>query len=89
LPRHSFKYDHKSSQQYLLPTTSLPELQLSPPLVPSQLLYAVWKHADYVAGYEQKDAHEFLIAILDGLSTHFEVHKQHDLPVSALLYNNI
>lgn len=39
-------------------------------LVPSQLLYSVWKYADYLAGYEQQDAHEFLIALFDGLDTH-------------------
>ena len=41
-------------------------------IIPSNLLYAVWSHADYVAGYDQQDAHEFLIALLDGLGTHLE-----------------
>ena len=72
------------SQEYPVPLTSLPELRLGPSIVPSQLLYAVWKHAEYVAGYEQKDAHEFLMAILDGLSTHFEAHKIQKFPVSTI-----
>jgi len=39
-------------------------------LVPANLLYAVWMHANHMAGYEQQDAHEFLIAILDGIGKH-------------------
>lgn len=39
-------------------------------LVPSNFLYSVWNFADYLAGYDQQDAHEFFIALLDGLSTH-------------------
>eukprot|EP00605_Chrysophyceae_sp_TOSAG23-4_P000413 GSChrysophyteH1.ASY1.ANO1.469.1 assembled CDS len=39
---------------------------LFPALIPSNLLYSVWRHANYMAGYEQQDAHEFLIAYLDG-----------------------
>ena len=42
------------------------------PIVPSNLLFSVWNHANYMAGYEQQDAHEFLIALLDGLSVHLE-----------------
>jgi uncharacterized membrane protein YgcG len=42
------------------------------PIIPSNLLYSVWSHADYMAGYDQQDAHEFLIALLDGLGTHLE-----------------
>lgn len=41
-------------------------------IIPSNLLYSVWSHADYMAGYDQQDAHEFLIALLDGLGTHLE-----------------
>lgn len=41
-----------------------------PPLVPSKLLYSVWTFADHMAGYEQQDAHEFMIAFLDGIETH-------------------
>lgn len=41
-------------------------------LTPSNLLYAVWNHSKHIAGYEQKDAHEFLIALLDGVTIHLE-----------------
>eukprot|EP00004_Rigifila_ramosa_P017070 TRINITY_DN4115_c0_g1_i5.p2 TRINITY_DN4115_c0_g1~~TRINITY_DN4115_c0_g1_i5.p2 ORF type:complete len:349 (-),score=88.35 TRINITY_DN4115_c0_g1_i5:24-1070(-) len=34
-----------------------------------ELLQALWTHADSLAGYEQQDAHEFLIALLNGLHT--------------------
>jgi ubiquitin C-terminal hydrolase len=30
----------------------------------------VWTHARHLAGYEQQDAHEFLIAALDVLHQH-------------------
>ena len=31
------------------------------------VLVAMWKFADYLAGYDQQDAHEFLIAALNGI----------------------
>lgn len=41
------------------------------PLVPHRLLHAMWSHAsgEHLAGYEQQDAHEFFIALLDAVST--------------------
>ncbi|ELV13999.1 Ubiquitin carboxyl-terminal hydrolase 22, partial [Tupaia chinensis] len=35
-----------------------------------ELLHLVWTHARHLAGYEQQDAHEFLIAALDVLHRH-------------------
>ncbi|CAM9684348.1 unnamed protein product, partial [Choristocarpus tenellus] len=40
------------------------------PYVPNRLLEAVWGSSEALAGYEQQDAHEFLIAILDTLHGH-------------------
>lgn len=40
------------------------------PYAPHRLLWAVWHHAQYLAGYEQQDAHEFFIATLNGLHMH-------------------
>ncbi|RVE55648.1 hypothetical protein OJAV_G00234070 [Oryzias javanicus] len=40
------------------------------PHVPFRLLHLVWTHARHLAGYEQQDAHEFLIAALDVLHRH-------------------
>lgn len=40
------------------------------PFSPYQFLYSVWRYANYVAGYEQQDAHEFLIAALNGIHFH-------------------
>ncbi|XP_065899695.1 ubiquitin carboxyl-terminal hydrolase 22-like isoform X2 [Dysidea avara] len=37
------------------------------PYIPYKLLYLVWTHAHHLAGYEQQDAHEFFIAVLDVL----------------------
>lgn len=42
------------------------------PLVPSSLLFAVWSYARHLASYEQQDAHEFLLALLDGLGAHLQ-----------------
>ena len=44
----------------------------NPPLVPSSLLYAVWSYARHLASYDQQDAHEFLLALLDGLGSHLQ-----------------
>ncbi|XP_023932520.1 ubiquitin carboxyl-terminal hydrolase 22-like [Lingula anatina] len=40
------------------------------PHIPYRLLHLVWTHARHLAGYEQQDAHEFLIAALDLLHRH-------------------
>ena len=37
------------------------------PVVPHRMLYATWKLADHMAGYDQQDAHEFLMVLLVGL----------------------
>eukprot|EP01134_Creolimax_fragrantissima_P008488 CFRG8488T1 len=42
------------------------------PYSPHQLLHSVWTHAHHLSGYEQQDAHEFYIAILNGLHLHFQ-----------------
>jgi len=46
------------------------------PLVPSNLLTAAWKSGgmDHLAGYEQRDAHEFLQAFLDLVGKHTSAH---------------
>lgn len=41
-----------------------------PFLVPQIMLDIVWRHAEHLATYAQHDAHEFLIAALNVLSTH-------------------
>ena len=40
------------------------------PHIPYKLLHLMWTHARHLAGYEQQDAHEFLIAALDVLHRH-------------------
>lgn len=42
----------------------------STPHIPLKFLHLVWTHARHLAGYEQQDAHEFLIATLDILHRH-------------------
>ena len=42
----------------------------SSPYIPFKLLHLVWTHARHLAGYEQQDAHEFFIAVLDVLHHH-------------------
>ncbi len=40
------------------------------PYAPYKLLYTVWQQSRHLAGYSQQDAHEFFIALLDGLHLH-------------------
>uniref|UniRef100_A0A915DVN6 ubiquitinyl hydrolase 1 n=1 Tax=Ditylenchus dipsaci TaxID=166011 RepID=A0A915DVN6_9BILA len=42
------------------------------PYVPHKMLHLVWTHAEHLAGYEQHDAHEFLISALNVLHKHSE-----------------
>lgn len=42
----------------------------STPHIPLKLLHLVWTHATNLAGYEQQDAHEFLMATLNILHCH-------------------
>ena len=59
-----------------------------PPLVPSKFLFSVWTFADHMAGYEQQDAHEFMIALLDGIETHLrKYHSPPPLPSPSSLAN--
>lgn len=51
-------------------------------LTPSGLLHAMWAQFGHMAAYEQQDAHEFLVALLDGLSTH--LHRHHSADCSVL-----
>ncbi|XP_041022645.1 ubiquitin C-terminal hydrolase 22-like isoform X1 [Juglans microcarpa x Juglans regia] len=37
------------------------------PYSPAQFLYSWWQHSANLASYEQKDAHEFFISVLDGI----------------------
>ncbi|TNN10560.1 Ubiquitin carboxyl-terminal hydrolase nonstop [Schistosoma japonicum] len=50
------------------------------PFVPNNLLYAIWLHASHLAGYEQRDAHEFLITLLTLIHGHLvgEESSHHD-----------
>lgn len=40
------------------------------PFAPARFLYSMWRHTDNLAGYEQQDAHEFFMALIDGIHTH-------------------
>lgn len=57
----------------------------STPHIPLKLLHLVWTHARHLAGYEQQDAHEFLIATLDILHRHC---KGSDLDSQKAIVNN-
>ncbi|RAL37294.1 hypothetical protein DM860_004216 [Cuscuta australis] len=50
------------------------------PYSPAKFLYSWWQHANNLASYEQQDAHEFFISILDALHErlHNDNHKPHD-----------
>jgi hypothetical protein len=48
------------------------------PLILSDLLTAAWKSGgmDYLAGYDQRDAHEFLNSFLDLIGKHSRLHRE-------------
>ncbi|KAF5742021.1 ubiquitin carboxyl-terminal hydrolase 22-like [Tripterygium wilfordii] len=48
------------------------------PYSPAKFLYSWWQHAANLASYEQQDAHEFFISILDGI--HEKVDKNRRKP---------
>jgi hypothetical protein len=56
----------------LAPGANGPLVPLAP-LAPHRLLYSMWTISGDLAGYEQQDAHEFLIAFLDALHEHLAV----------------
>ncbi|TVU16332.1 hypothetical protein EJB05_39890 [Eragrostis curvula] len=49
------------------------------PYSPAKFLYSWWQHASNLASYEQQDAHEFFISILDHIHENIkdEQHKSH------------
>ncbi|KAK8916384.1 Ubiquitin carboxyl-terminal hydrolase 22 [Platanthera zijinensis] len=44
------------------------------PYSPAKFLYSWWQHASHFASYEQQDAHDFFITMLDGI--HEKEHQQ-------------
>lgn len=52
--------------------------------MPNRLLEAVWGASDLLAGYEQQDAHEFLIAVLDNLDGHLDRAKHNETSAPEL-----
>lgn len=50
------------------------------PYSPAKFLYSWWQHAANLASYEQQDAHEFFISMLDGI--HEKVEKERRKPHS-------
>ncbi|KAK7330036.1 hypothetical protein VNO77_24221 [Canavalia gladiata] len=50
------------------------------PYSPAKFLYSWWQHAANLASYEQQDAHEFFISMLDGI--HEKVEKDRRKPHS-------
>jgi hypothetical protein len=47
-------------------------------------LFSLWIHAWYLAGYDQQDAHEFFVALLDGIDTHaLDYHGEKDTTKSS------
>eukprot|EP00824_Muranothrix_gubernata_P007443 TRINITY_DN19503_c0_g3_i1.p1 TRINITY_DN19503_c0_g3~~TRINITY_DN19503_c0_g3_i1.p1 ORF type:complete len:515 (-),score=84.64 TRINITY_DN19503_c0_g3_i1:15-1409(-) len=48
------------------------------PLSPHAFLFSMWRYADHLAGYDMQDAHEFLIAVLNGVHNHVDVAQEVD-----------
>uniref|UniRef100_A0A5K3EHZ1 Ubiquitin carboxyl-terminal hydrolase n=2 Tax=Mesocestoides corti TaxID=53468 RepID=A0A5K3EHZ1_MESCO len=56
------------------------------PYVPSNLLHSIWLHASHLAGYEQRDAHEFLITLLTLIHSHLvgeQIPREDDVEESS------
>jgi ubiquitin C-terminal hydrolase len=66
--------NHKSSEEPVDPN----EIEQGDPLIISDFLTATWKSGgmDHLAGYEQRDAHEFLNSFLDLLGKHIKQHRE-------------
>lgn len=41
------------------------EQKTNEPFVPSQLLYLIWTHENHLAGFEEQDAQELLMALFN------------------------
>ncbi|KAL3744370.1 hypothetical protein ACJRO7_013612 [Eucalyptus globulus] len=54
------------------------------PYSPAKFLYSWWQHAANLASYEQQDAHEFFISMLDGI--HEKVDKDRCWPQSQVKF---
>eukprot|EP01039_Chlorochromonas_danica_P006457 gene6457-7121_t len=59
------------------------------PLIPSDLLYSFWKTVDYMAGYVQQDAHEFLIAFLNCLESCLDNPQEKDNDSFSSIYSGV
>jgi ubiquitin carboxyl-terminal hydrolase 22/27/51 len=65
-----------SLSQFLLSSTSpitgksVPVVNNNSAVAPVAFLDKLWSFADYLAGYQEQDAHEFMIALLNALHTH-------------------
>lgn len=53
------------------------------PHAPYYLLHSVWKHSAYLSGYQQQDAHEFLIFILNQLHKQMQVSTPDEINIKA------
>jgi len=64
------------SMLIILPYSDSPEV-----IVPSNLLYSIWNEMEFIAGYRQQDAHEFILALLEGLERHLKVNHNIELQI--------
>eukprot|EP00053_Salpingoeca_punica_P019324 m.194640 g.194640 ORF g.194640 m.194640 type:complete len:588 (-) comp17621_c1_seq1:37-1800(-) len=53
---------------------------------PYRLLHAVWQQSKHLAGYAQQDAHEFFIALLDGLHKHCGGDDGHGIECTCIIH---
>jgi len=57
------------------------------PFGPCEFLYVVWKTEKHMAGYQQQDAHEFLICALDQLHQSCCMRKYHYIYTKKFPFN--
>lgn len=65
-------------------------------LIPSNLLFSVWNYVDYLVGYAQQDAHEFLIALITCLeaqlvssNTSSSLSSNTSFPLNQVIFSSI
>ena len=66
LYHHVSDIDDRGELSMILNTKKVHEDQTTnDPFVPSQLLYLIWTHENHLAGFEEQDAQELLMALFN------------------------
>ena len=59
------------------------------PMSLHELLHTMWANANHVSGYDQQDAHEFFMALIQALHEHFVRNKGEECIVDAIFNGSL